>query len=139
MNSITITETSVIPFSKEHQFPYMERENNHGKFVQFRVVEKRYKKRDNVWLMSCEGDVMNQFLALNVRIGSNLFIIGEEETYMDMALRKESKYVKVHNVKYGNIHVPDNKGHSSAEVPMDVPQEKEINEDEIFIKKIDLE
>lgn len=138
MNSITITETSVIPFSKEHPHPYIERENDYGKYVQFRLAEKRYKKRDNIWLMTCEGAVMEQFLALNVKIGSNLFILGEEETYMDIQLKKESKYVKVYNVKYGDIRDSNSTHHNVNATAIPPKPEDVIDEQEIFIKSIDL-
>lgn len=118
MNTIQISNATILEYSHENPVGIVEKENSSGSYVCFRVVEKIYKQKPTSWLCIGSNGIITKIKKMNLVPGDNIILAGSIESYIDNERNRESYRVIVTNIDY-----------NYAGKKKEKPTEKPITED----------
>lgn len=140
MNTISISNATVIEYSNANPCGFIKKENQFGIYCCFRIMEKNYNSRPNLWLCIANNHMAEKLEKMKLEPGDEVIISGTTESYDDVERNRESKRIIVYDIDYNYAAKKKNKnkaqGSSANETPAETPMS--VSENTIDLDQCDL-
>ncbi len=139
MNTITVAVAELLKYKKEssENMAISIGENEHGKYMYFRVKESRGKSMPNYFLCLLNGDnekLFQRIEHMKLIPGDLVSIEGSLDMYTDKLTKKSSFRILIKDIDYA---VKRKKETPESTIKESSPVSIDLNEVDPFIKKVD--
>lgn len=100
MNTIQVSNCKVMEYSNANPVGFVKSENQHGKYVCFRIYEKQYKQKPIPWFCIANGGLADKVEKMGLVPGDSVIVSGSVEQYLDKERNRESKRIIITNIDY---------------------------------------